>query len=88
MGTSFQIKVWKALQDIPYGETISYKQLAKWVGNEKSYRAVGNACGYNHCLIIIPCHRVVASDNTLGGFSSGIDNKQRLLNLEKEGDSK
>ena len=82
-GTEFQLKVWKALQEIPYGTTISYKEEAIKVGDEKATRAVAQANGANPIPIIIPCHRVINSDGTLGGFSSGIDKKLFLLNLEK-----
>jgi len=81
-GTPFQQAVWKRLQEIPYGQTISYAQLAKAVGNPKACRAVGSANGKNPIAIIIPCHRVIASDGSLGGFASGLENKIQLLNLE------
>jgi len=82
-GTPFQQTVWKRLQEIPYGQTISYAQLAKAVGNPKACRAVGSANGKNPIAIIIPCHRVIASDGSLGGFASGLENKIQLLALEK-----
>ena len=82
-GTPFQQKVWKQLQEIPYGQTISYSQLAKAVGNPKACRAVGSANGKNPIPIIIPCHRVIASNGGLGGFACGLDVKIRLLELEK-----
>ena len=82
-GTPFQQTVWKHLQEIPYGQTISYAQLAKAVGNPKACRAVGSANGKNPIAIIIPCHRVIASDGGLGGFASGLENKIQLLGLEK-----
>ena len=82
-GTPFQQAVWKQLQEIPYGETISYSQLAKAVDNPKACRAVGSANGKNPIPIIIPCHRVIASDGSLGGFACGLDVKIQLLNLEK-----
>ena len=81
-GTPFQEKVWKQLQEIPYGKTISYAQLAQAVENPKACRAVGSANGKNPISIIIPCHRVVASTG-LGGYSSGLDIKIQLLELEK-----
>jgi methylated-DNA-[protein]-cysteine S-methyltransferase len=81
-GTPFQKSVWKEMQKIPYGKSISYKALAKRIGNPKSYRAVANACGKNSLPIIIPCHRVVAS-NGLGGYSAGIEIKKKLLEVEK-----
>ena len=82
-GTSFQQAVWKQLQEIPYAETISYAQLAKAVGNPKACRAVGSANGKNPIPIIIPCHRVIASDGGIGGYSGGLDIKVQLLALEQ-----
>lgn len=82
-GTSFQKKVWEQLLQIPYGETITYKDLATMIGDEKSFRAVANANGANAIGIIIPCHRVIASDGTLGGYAGGVDIKEKLLQLEK-----
>ena len=82
-GTPFQQAVWKQLQEIPYGETISYSQLAKSVNNPKACRAVGSANGKNPIPIIIPCHRVISSNGRLGGFACGIDIKVWLLELEK-----
>lgn len=81
-GTEFQQKVWKQLQSIPYGETISYQQLAKHVGDGKKARAVGNANGKNPIPIIVPCHRVIAKDGSLGGFGGGLPIKRYLLELE------
>ena len=83
VGTEFQVKVWQTLMTIPYGETISYKEEAQRMGNEKALRAVAQANGANHIPIIVPCHRVIASDGTLGGYSSGVDKKQFLLKMEK-----
>jgi O-6-methylguanine DNA methyltransferase len=80
-GTDFQNAVWREMQRIPYGQTKSYKQIAAAIKRPKAYRAVANACGKNPYPIIIPCHRVVAS-NGLGGFSLGIDIKKQLLKLE------
>ena len=80
--TEFEQIVWSELCRIDYGETISYKELAKRCGKEKSYRAVGNANSRNDLPIIIPCHRVIASDGTLGGYSGGLDIKKKLLELE------
>ena len=79
-GTKFQLQVWNALRDIPYGQTASYKDIALRIGRPNSFRAVGQACGANPVPIIIPCHRVLTSDGRLGGFSSGIE-KIALLNL-------
>jgi len=81
-GTYFQESVWKALQTIPYGQTISYKQLAEKVENPKACRAVGSANGQNPIAIIIPCHRVIAADGSLGGYAGGLDTKKMLLRLE------
>lgn len=81
-GTDFQKSVWKALLEIPYGQTSSYKQIADLIGNPKAVRAVGTACGNNPFLIIIPCHRIVKSDGSLGGFAYGSEIKKKLLKLE------
>ena len=83
LGTPFQQSVWRALQQIPYGETISYAQLAQNIDKPTAYRAVANANGKNPFSIIIPCHRVVASDGTLGGYTGGLDKKLLLLEIEK-----
>ena len=82
-GTAFQRTVWRALQEIPYGATISYGELARRVGNPKASRAVGSANGKNPLPIVIPCHRVIASDGGLGGFGGGLPTKQGLLDLEQ-----
>ena len=82
LGTPFQQRVWQALQDINHGETISYATLAKNVDNPKGFRAVANANGKNPFSIIIPCHRVIASDGKLGGYTGGLDKKEYLLALE------
>ena len=84
-GTSFQVQVWQALYEIPFGSTISYGELAAIVGSPKGYRAVGNANGKNPIVIIQACHRVVNGDGSLGGFSSGLHRKKYLLALEKYG---
>lgn len=80
-GTAFQKKVWKALCDIPKGKTITYKELARKIGKPLAVRAVANAVGVNPCAPFIPCHRVVQSDGTLGGYSGkgGIKTKRTLL---------
>ncbi len=83
-GTDFQKKVWKELMKIPYGQTISYKELAFRVGNEKAYRAVANANGANSIPIIIPCHRVINKNGNMGGFSAGIHRKKWLLEHERK----
>jgi methylated-DNA-[protein]-cysteine S-methyltransferase len=81
-GTPFQLTVWRALCDIPYGETISYGELARRIGNPKSVRAVGLANGANPLAIIVPCHRVIGSNGSLTGYGGGLPIKQRLLALE------
>lgn len=83
-GTEFQLKVWKALESIPYGQTRSYKQIAEMVGRPKAYRAVGMANNKNPISIIIPCHRVIGANGDLVGYGSGLDKKDILLRLEKE----
>jgi methylated-DNA-[protein]-cysteine S-methyltransferase len=81
-GTPFQQQVWNALQEIKYGETWSYRDLAEHIGRPTAVRAVGAANGQNPIPIIIPCHRVIGSNGTLVGFGGGIEMKQRLLALE------
>jgi methylated-DNA-[protein]-cysteine S-methyltransferase len=78
-GTEFQRRVWKALCEIPYGAAISYAELARRVGSPRGFRAVGQANGANPVGIIVPCHRVIASDTKLGGYSGGLDRKRWLL---------
>ncbi len=82
-GTEFQRKVWKALLDIPYGETKSYKETAEMAGNPKASRAVGMANNRNPIWIIIPCHRVIGTNGTLVGYGGGLDLKEKLLTLER-----
>ena len=84
-GTTFRERVWAELGRIPYGETISYIELARRVGNQKASRAVGGANGANAVCILIPCHRVIAADGSLGGYSAGLRRKERLLALERDG---
>ena len=81
-GTEFQKRVWKELQKIPYGKTISYKTLSEKLGDVKSIRAVGTANGKNPIAIIIPCHRVIGADGKLIGYAGGLDIKEKLLHLE------
>jgi O-6-methylguanine DNA methyltransferase len=81
-GTDFQRSVWRALQDIPSGRTVSYAQVARAVGRPKALRAVGGACGANPIPVLIPCHRVLAQNRKIGGFSGGLDWKIRLLEAE------
>jgi len=82
VGTDFQKKVWRALQEIPYGTTATYLQLAKNIGNEKAVRAVANANGANSIGIIIPCHRIIGSNGDLVGYAGGLPTKKRLLKIE------
>ena len=83
-GTEFQIKVWKELSKIPKGEVRTYKQIAKSIGKPRSSRAVANACAKNPYPIVIPCHRVIRSDGTVGGYSGegGVKLKKELLKKE------
>ncbi len=83
-GTSFQLAVWNALLQIPYGETRTYGDIAAMIGKPKAARAVGMACNRNPLPILIPCHRVVGKDGKLTGYAGGIDLKQQLLHLERE----
>jgi methylated-DNA-[protein]-cysteine S-methyltransferase len=84
-GTPFQREVWKALTEIPYGKTSSYSGVARAVGRPKAFRAVGSANGRNDIPILIPCHRVIRADGTLGGYGSGLKIKKALLDLEEVG---
>lgn len=84
VGTDFQKKVWNELLKIPYGNTISYGELAKRIGMPKSVRAVANANAVNALSIIVPCHRVIGSDGSLTGYGGGLERKRYLLNLEKK----
>ncbi len=78
----FCVKVWKVLQSIPYGRVRSYGWVARKVGKPRAARAVGGACGANPVPLLVPCHRVIAGDGSLGGFSGGVSVKKRLLRLE------
>jgi methylated-DNA-[protein]-cysteine S-methyltransferase len=82
-GTAFQLEVWRKLQDIPYGQTISYGELARRIGNPNASRAVGLANGSNPIPIIIPCHRVIGSNGKLTGYGGGLHIKEKLLALER-----
>jgi methylated-DNA-[protein]-cysteine S-methyltransferase len=84
-GTAFQQSVWAALRRIPFGETISYQQLAGRVGKPKAYRAAGSANGRNQLIIVVPCHRVIAADGTIGGYGGGLWRKEWLLRHEQGG---
>ena len=81
-GTDFQIRVWKELQNINYGETATYLNLSKKLGDEKAIRAVASANGANSIAIMVPCHRVIGSDGDLTGYAGGINTKRKLLELE------
>ena len=83
LGTDFQVSVWKHLQLIPFGETWSYKTVAKSIGNEKASRAVGNANNKNPLPLLVPCHRVIGENGKLTGFAGGLTLKQKLLDFEK-----
>lgn len=83
-GTRFQKEVWHELQNIPYGETRSYKEIAKNIGNENTVRAVASAIGKNPLMLIIPCHRVIGSDGKMHGYAYGINLKKYLLDLESK----
>ena len=82
-GTPFQKNVWKELSQIPFGKTVSYKYIAQKIKNPKAVRAVGTANGKNPFCIVIPCHRVIAADGSIGGYSGGLGIKNRLLRLEQ-----
>ena len=80
--TAFQMKVWDILRKIPYGETVSYSQIAEQLGDKKKVRAVARACASNHVAVVIPCHRVIASSGKLSGYRWGIERKEKLLQTE------
>jgi methylated-DNA-[protein]-cysteine S-methyltransferase len=84
-GTTFQRRVWRALCDIPYGETVSYGELARRIERPTAVRAVGAANGQNPISIVIPCHRVIGSDGRLVGYGGGLPAKSMLLDLERRG---
>jgi len=81
-GTEFQKRCWRALLEIPYGETRTYAEVARAVGRPRAFRAVGGANHDNPIAIVVPCHRVIASDGTLGGYGGGLALKEKLLRLE------
>jgi O-6-methylguanine DNA methyltransferase len=83
LGTEFQRRVWKQLTKIPYGKLLCYADIAEKIGQSGASRAVGNANGKNSICIIVPCHRVIAADGTLGGYNSGLWRKEWLLKLER-----
>ncbi|SCY94761.1 methylated-DNA--[protein]-cysteine S-methyltransferase [Alkaliphilus peptidifermentans] len=82
IGTDFQVKVWKALMEIPYGETASYKEIAEKIGNPKAMRAVGMANNKNKLPIVVPCHRIIGANGKLVGYGGGLHIKEMLLKLE------
>lgn len=84
VGTAFQIKVWQAILAVPKGEVITYKELSEKIGCTNSCRAVGNALGKNPIHYLVPCHRVIKSDGSLGDYAGGIDKKELLLALERK----
>lgn len=81
-GTEFQLKVWNALKTIPYGTTTTYREIAEKIGSPTAYRAIGAANGKNPIWIMLPCHRVIASDGSLSGYAGGVEVKKKLLLLE------
>lgn len=83
-GTPFQMAVWQALQEIPYGETVSYSAVAEKIGKPTAVRAVGGAIGANPVMIVVPCHRVIGKNGQLTGFGGGLDMKSYLLKLEND----
>ncbi|WP_122137295.1 methylated-DNA--[protein]-cysteine S-methyltransferase, partial [Serratia marcescens] len=83
-GTAFQQRVWRALQAIPVGETVSYADIARRIGAPKAVRAVAGACAANMLAVAIPCHRVVRNDGTLSGYRWGVDRKKALLEKEAQ----
>ena len=82
VGTDFQLQVWNTLQAIPYGETMTYGEIAQAIGNPKGVRAVAQAIGANGIDILIPCHRVIGSNHSLTGYTGGLDKKRLLLEME------
>jgi AraC family transcriptional regulator of adaptative response/methylated-DNA-[protein]-cysteine methyltransferase len=82
-GTVFQLRVWNALRQIPRGQTRSYSQLARELGNPKAVRAVARACAVNRVALVVPCHRVVGADGALTGYRWGVERKRKLLAAEK-----
>ena len=82
IGTEFERNVWYSLKEIPFGETRTYKWVAEKIGNPSAVRAVGRALSKNPIPIVMPCHRVIESDGSIGGFAAGVDMKRRLLDIE------
>ncbi|MFI3199967.1 MAG: methylated-DNA--[protein]-cysteine S-methyltransferase [Eubacteriales bacterium] len=83
-GTAFQVRVWEELCNIPYGETRTYKEIARAVGNEKASRAIGMANHHNPIWLVVPCHRVIGSNGKLVGYAGGISIKEQLIAMEQE----
>ncbi|KAF2395355.1 Bifunctional transcriptional activator/DNA repair enzyme Ada [Pseudomonas frederiksbergensis] len=83
-GSAFQRQVWKALQQIPVGQTASYRDIAQRLNQPKAFRAVANACGANPIAVIVPCHRVLRQDGSLGGYRWGLERKRQLLDREAQ----
>jgi len=83
-GSSYRLAVWQALAQTGYGETVSYSELAKRAGNKNAFRAAATSCAVNPVPIIIPCHRVIAKDGSIGGFGGGIEMKKIMLQIERE----
>ncbi|MCU1761575.1 methylated-DNA--[protein]-cysteine S-methyltransferase [Pseudomonas sp. 14P_8.1_Bac3] len=83
-GSAFQRRVWEALRQIPAGKTISYQEIARQLGQPNAFRAVANACGANPLAVIVPCHRVVRQDGSLGGYRWGLERKRQLLAREAQ----
>jgi AraC family transcriptional regulator of adaptative response/methylated-DNA-[protein]-cysteine methyltransferase len=81
--TTFQIRVWDELRRIPFGATRSYQEIAKAIGQPTAVRAVARACASNHAALVIPCHRVIREDRSLGGYRWGLERKQRLIDRER-----
>jgi AraC family transcriptional regulator of adaptative response/methylated-DNA-[protein]-cysteine methyltransferase len=84
--TAFQARVYEALRKIPYGTVRTYAEIADSIGDPRAARAVGNACGANPTALLVPCHRVVRGDGSVGGYRWGVDRKKALLGMERERD--
>src|SRR5690606_39340286 len=84
MGTAFQRRVWRALQEVPPGSTVSYAELAERIGAKGAARAVGHACGSNRVAVCVPCHRVLRGDGSVGGYRWGLGRKREILDREQE----
>ena len=82
--TAFQMRVWEALRKIPYGETVSYSDIAEKLGNKNAVRAVATACASNRVALVIPCHRVIGKSGNLSGYRWGVERKKAILEKEKQ----